>query len=117
MYYKGSVIAYDNSVKTQLLGVQEYIIDKYGAVSEQTVKEMAAVSRNLFKTDFAVATSGIAGPDGGTETKPVGTVWIAVASEKEIVSEKRVFGNDRITNINRFSLAALNLLRKQIIKG
>ena len=114
-YFKGSVIAYANSVKTQLLGVQEYIIGKYGAVSEETVKEMAVGARNLFKTDFAVATSGIAGPDGGTETKPVGTVWIAVASEKGTVSEKRVFGNDRITNIKRFSLAALNLLRKQII--
>jgi nicotinamide-nucleotide amidase len=117
LYYKGSVVAYDNSVKTQLLGVHDYIIDKYGAVSEQSVKEMAAGSRNLFKTDFAVATSGIAGPDGGTESKPLGTVWIAVSSDKEIVCEKRVFGNDRITNINRFSLAALNLLRKQIING
>ena len=115
IYYKGSVVAYSNSVKTQLLGVHDFILDKLGAVSEQTVKEMAAGSRNLFKTDFAVATSGIAGPDGGTEAKPVGTVWIAVSSEKEIVCEKRVFGNDRITNIKRFSLAALNLLRKQII--
>jgi len=115
IYYKGSVVAYSNSVKTQLLGVHDFILDKHGAVSEQTVKEMAAGSRNLFKTDFAVATSGIAGPDGGTEAKPVGTVWIAVSSEKEIVCEKRVFGNDRITNIKRFSLAALNLLRKQII--
>ena len=115
IYYKGSVVAYSNSVKTQLLGVHDFILNKHGAVSEQTVKEMAAGSRNLFKTDFAVATSGIAGPDGGTEAKPVGTVWIAVSSEKEIVCEKRVFGNDRITNIKRFSLAALNLLRKQII--
>ena len=115
IYYKGSVVAYSNSVKTQLLGVHDFILDKHGAVSEQTVKEMAAGSRNLFKTDFAVATSGIAGPDGGTEAKPVGTVWIAVSSDKEIVCEKRIFGNDRITNIKRFSLAALNLLRKQII--
>ena len=115
IYYKGSVVAYSNYVKTQLLGVHDFILDKHGAVSEQTVKEMAAGSRNLFKTDFAVATSGIAGPDGGTEAKPVGTVWIAVSSDKEIVCEKRVFGNDRITNIKRFSLAALNLLRKQII--
>ena len=114
-YYKGSVVAYANSIKTQLLGVQEFIIDRYGAVSEQAIKEMAAGARSLFKTDYAVATSGIAGPDGGTDLKPVGTIWIAVASEKGIVSEKRVFGNDRITNIKRFSLAALNLLRKQII--
>jgi nicotinamide-nucleotide amidase len=115
-YYKGSVVAYANSIKSQLLGVQEDIIEKNGAVNENVVQEMAIGARDLLKTDYAVATSGIAGPDGGTEVKPVGTVWIAVASEKEIVSEKRVFGNERITNIKRFSLAALNLLRKQIIK-
>ncbi len=114
-YYKGSIIAYANSVKTQLLGIQEYTIEKQGAVSEGTVKEMAIGARKLFITDYAVATSGIAGPDGGTEIKPVGTVWIAVASENEVICEKRVFGNDRITNIKRFSLAAMNLLRKQII--
>jgi nicotinamide-nucleotide amidase len=114
-YYKGSVIAYSNSVKKQLLGVQEYILEKHGAVSEETVKEMAGGARELFKTDFTVATSGIAGPEGGSEEKPVGTVWIAVASDRETASEKRVFGIDRVTNIKRFSLAALNLLRKQII--
>jgi len=115
-YYKGSVIAYSNSVKTQLLGIQDYILTKYGAVSENTVKEMASGARSLLKSDYTIATSGIAGPDGGTETKPVGTIWIAVASESGTVSEKRVFGNDRANNITRFSLAALNLLRKQIIK-
>jgi len=116
-YFKGSVIAYSNSVKIQLLGVQDYILTKYGAVSENTVREMAQGARSLLNTDFAVASTGIAGPDGGTEIKPVGTLWIAVASEKGIVSEKRVFGNDRTTNIRRFSLAALNLLRKQIINS
>jgi nicotinamide-nucleotide amidase len=116
-YYKGSVIAYSNLIKTQLLGVQDYIITKYGAVSENTAKEMAVGVRSLLNTDFALATTGIAGPDGGTETKPVGTIWIAVASESGTVSEKRIFGNDRSTNIKRFSLAALNLLRKQIIKS
>jgi nicotinamide-nucleotide amidase len=116
-YYVGSVIAYSNSVKTQLLGVQEEIIKKNGAVSEKVVRDMAAGARNLFGTDFAVATSGIAGPDGGIDSKPVGTVWIAVASGQGIVTEKHVFGNDRIANIKRFSLAALNLLRKQIINN
>jgi nicotinamide-nucleotide amidase len=114
-YYKGSVIAYANSVKTQLLGVQDDTIEKNGAASEKVVQDMAIGARALFKTDYAAATSGIAGPDGGTDAKPVGTIWIAVASEKGIVSEKRVFGNDRTLNIKRFSLAALNLLRKQII--
>jgi nicotinamide-nucleotide amidase len=116
-YYRGSVIAYDNSVKRELLGVRKETIDKFGAVSEEVVREMAAGARNLFHTGFAVATSGIAGPEGGTADKPVGTLWMAVASEKGIVCEKRVFGNDRTTNIRRFSLAALNLLRLQIIKS
>jgi nicotinamide-nucleotide amidase len=114
-YYTGSVIAYANSVKTELLGVNNDMINKYGAVSEEVVRIMADGARRKFNTDYAIATTGIAGPDGGTETKPVGTIWIAVASEKGIVTEKRVFGNERTSNIRRFSLAALNLLRKQII--
>ncbi len=115
-YYKGSVIAYENSVKIKLLGVQASTIEKFGAVSEQTVREMAEGARKLFNTNYSVATSGIAGPDGGSGEKPVGTLWIAVASEKEVVCEKRVFGNDRTINVTRFSVASLNLLRKQIIK-
>ena len=114
-YYKGSVVAYSNSVKTQLLGINEDLISNYGAVSEETVSEMASSARRILKTDFSVATSGIAGPNGDTEMKPVGTLWIAVASEKGIITEKRLLGNDRTSNIKRFSLAALNLLRKQII--
>ena len=115
LYYKGSIIAYSNEIKTHLLGIKGDTILKYGAVSEEVVREMAFAAKKILKSDFAVATSGIAGPDGGSENKPVGTLWIAVASEKGIVTEKRIFGNDRITNINRFSLAALNLVRKQII--
>lgn len=114
-YFKGSVIAYDNSIKTRFLDVKEDIIARYGAVSEQVVIQMAENIRRLFKTDFAVATSGIAGPDGGTEEKPVGTIWIAVTSDKGTITLKHVFGNNRILNIDRFSIAALNLLRKQII--
>ena len=114
-YYKGSVVAYSNSIKTQILGVHKNLLEKYGAVSEQVVSEMAIGARKLFNTDYAIATSGIAGPDGGTDTKPVGTIWIAIASANRVVTEKHVFGNDRITNIKRFSLVALNLLRKQII--
>jgi nicotinamide-nucleotide amidase len=114
-YFKGSVIAYDNLIKSQLLGVPEETITKYGAVSAETVEMMAVGARELFKTDFAVATSGIAGPDGGTVDKPVGIVWIGVSSRNRTIVEKRTFGNDRVINIRRFSFAALNLLRKQII--
>jgi nicotinamide-nucleotide amidase len=116
-YYKGSVVAYANSAKTELLDVPKDLIEKYGAVSEEVVRAMAIGAKNRLKTDFAVATSGIAGPDGGTEEKPVGTIWMAVASENEVIAEKRVFGNERINNIRRFSLAALNLLRKQLINS
>jgi nicotinamide-nucleotide amidase len=114
LYYKGSIISYDNSVKTDLLGVSEDTLDKYGAVSRECVEQMAEGARRLLKTDYSIATSGIAGPDGGTDTKPVGTVWIAVSSDTGTLSGKRQYGTDRITNINRFSVAALNLLWRQI---
>jgi nicotinamide-nucleotide amidase len=114
-YYLGSVVAYANSAKSQILNIPEEIFLINGTVSENVVKEMAIKARKLFNTDYSVATSGIAGPGGGTETKPVGTLWMAVASEKGVITEKRVFGNDRLTNIKRFSMAALNLLRKAII--
>ena len=116
-YFKGSIIAYANSVKTEVLGIDEKLIKKYGAVSEPVVTKMAEGVRRLLKADFAVATSGIAGPDGGTKEKPVGTLWTAVASESGTVTEKRAFGTDRLTNITRFTIVALNLLRKQIING
>jgi nicotinamide-nucleotide amidase len=114
-YYMGSVIAYSNSVKKDILQVPEEIINMFGAVSEQTVTIMADNCRKLLKADFCIATSGIAGPDGGTADKPVGTLWMAVSSARSTIVEKRVFGTDRTTNIRRFSMAALNLLRKQII--
>jgi nicotinamide-nucleotide amidase len=117
VYYKGSVIAYANSVKTNILRVPDEILRKHGAVSEEVARYMADEARKLLNSDYCVATSGIAGPDGGTETKPVGTLWMAVSSESGTIAENRVFGTDRLTNIKRFSLAALNLLRKQIISG
>jgi nicotinamide-nucleotide amidase len=116
-YFKGTVVAYANEIKSKILGVPSAIIEKNGAVSREVVEKMASGALSLFGADYAVATSGIAGPDGGTESKPVGTVWIAVASKTDIVSEKHVFTSDRISNIRRFSLAAMNLLRKQILKG
>lgn len=116
-WYKGSIVAYANQVKTRMLGVHEDIIKNHGAVSREVVCSMASGSRRVFGTDFSVATSGIAGPDGGSAEKPVGTIWIAVDSPQGIAAEKHVFGTERLVNIRRFSLAALNLLRKQIIAG
>lgn len=114
-WFRGSVVAYDNSIKTGVLGVDPAIISRHGAVSEETVRAMAAGMRKLAATDYAVAVTGIAGPTGGTPEKPVGTVWIAVASARGIVAEKHRFADDREVNISRSASTALNLLRKQII--
>jgi len=114
-WYRGSVVAYDNSIKTRVLGVDPAVISRYGAVSEETVRAMAEGMRSLASTDYAVAVTGIAGPTGGTPEKPVGTVWIAVSSARGIVAEKHRFADDRQINISRSATNALNLLRKQII--
>lgn len=91
-YYMGSVVAYDNTIKEQVLGVKHSTLEKYGAVSEQTVREMAEGVRALMNTDYAIATSGIAGPTGGTPEKPVGTVWIAWATPDGTTAECYHFG-------------------------
>ena len=95
-YFMGSVVAYANEVKEQVLGVEHDTLMRYGAVSEQTVRQMAEGVRRLMRTDYAIATSGIAGPDGGTEDKPVGTVWIAWATPEGIVAERFQFGVARL---------------------
>jgi len=110
-YYKGSVVAYSNEIKTNILGIDKRTIDENGAVSKEVVEAMAINSRKLFGTNYALATSGIAGPTGGTATKPVGMVWIAVAGPDKIVSKVYNFGNNRERNIIRASQTALNMLR------
>ena len=94
-YYMGSVVAYDNSVKTNLLGVSQSTLDTDGAVSESTVRQMAEGVRCLLHTDYAIATSGIAGPTGGTPDKPVGTVWIAWATPNDTQAKCFHFGASR----------------------
>jgi nicotinamide-nucleotide amidase len=110
------VIAYSNDVKTNILRVNEDTLSKFGAVSAETVKEMAENARSLLKTDFSIAVSGIAGPDGGTDEKPVGLVYIAVASAKETTVEEFHFGGFRETNIARSGVAAMNLCIKALRK-
>jgi nicotinamide-nucleotide amidase len=114
-YFKGSVVAYDNAVKIQVLGVAADDIARYGAVSLPVVEQMAEGVRRLLQTDYAVATSGIAGPDGGTPTKPVGTVCVATATPQGVASECFHFTNDRQRNIDRSAATALNQLRLQIL--
>eukprot|EP01031_Cornospumella_fuschlensis_P029460 gene29460-35560_t len=113
-YFMGSVVSYDNSVKVNVLGVNAETIAQHGAVSEETVTLMAEGARKLMKTDFAIATSGIAGPDGGTPEKPVGTLWIACAMEGRTIAKKVQMANQRDTNIQYGSVVALNLLRKMM---
>ncbi len=115
-YYKGSVICYTNELKQELLKVSENDLKEHGAVSKQVVIQMANNVRKLLKTDFGIATSGIAGPTGGTEEKPVGTVWIAITSPRTTLAFQYNFGNDRLRTISRTTLTALNLIRFEIEK-
>ena len=110
-YYKGSVIAYANEVKIAELNVRSSDIDQFGAVSQQVVEQMAVGVQQKMKTDYAIATSGIAGPTGGSDEKPVGTVWIAVATPGGVVSKKYQFGKLRDVNIERAAMTALGMLR------
>jgi nicotinamide-nucleotide amidase len=114
-YFLGSVVSYANEVKVEELGVSEENLINYGAVSEQVVRQMAEGVRKKMKTDYSIATTGIAGPDGGTEEKPVGTVWIAVATPHYTVAQKYQFGHDRSRNIEISANTGLNMLRKELM--
>ena len=113
-YYLGSVTSYANGVKTGVLGVSEEIIAEHGAVSMECVKAMAEGVRKLTGSDFSVATSGIAGPGGGSDEKPVGLVWIAVSSQMGTETFSLLSKGDRKRNIDRFASNALNILRMKI---
>ena len=113
-YFWGSVTSYDNSVKTGVLGVPAEIIAEHGAVSSECVAAMAEGVRRITGTDYSVATSGIAGPGGGSDEKPVGTVWVGVSSAKGTETFRFNYRNDRERNIQRFSASALNALRLKI---
>jgi nicotinamide-nucleotide amidase len=115
-YYQGSVVSYSNEIKMNVLGVSRETLDTYGAVSEQTAREMAEGARRLLNTTFAISTTGIAGPDGGTPEKPVGTVWIACATPEETFTQLLTLRNNRKINIELTCSYALNLLRKTILK-
>ena len=114
-YYAGSVVSYSNDVKDNVLGVDKNVIDLKGAVSKEVVEQMASGGKKLLKTDYCLATSGIAGPDGGTDEKPVGTVWIALATPDDVVSKLFHFGEHRGRNIRRSALSALEMLRRYLI--
>ncbi|MEM9919053.1 MAG: competence/damage-inducible protein A [Bacteroidota bacterium] len=115
-YFQGSVIAYANDVKMKLLGVSETTLRAHGAVSESTVIEMVEGACKALGTDLAMATSGIAGPGGGTPEKPVGTIWMAAGRPGQINTLKLSLGKDRVRNIHYTSTQTLNLLRKFLLE-
>ena len=113
-FYKGGIIAYSDEVKINLLGVNPETLESQGAVSEETVIEMAKGAMKSMNSDCAIATSGIAGPTGGTSDKPVGTVWIAAAMRDRIITMKANGDEGRNKNIENATLNALQLLQKLI---
>ncbi|MCO5235143.1 MAG: competence/damage-inducible protein A [Chitinophagaceae bacterium] len=114
-WYKGTVVSYANEAKENILGVQKSTLETQGAVSEATVEQMAQNIRHKMNTDYALATSGIMGPEGGTAQKPVGTVWIAACNAGRTLTAQFHFRYDRQRNIEMTSYYALNLLRKLIV--
>lgn len=116
-YYEGSIISYSYEVKETLLDVKNQTLNKYGAVSEETVVEMLKGLLNRMHTDYGIAVSGIMGPGGGTPDKPVGTVWIAVGNKEKYVAQKIHLRFERHKNIEVASIMALNMMRKFILEG
>lgn len=113
--FKGAAVTYANATKTRVLGVPSEMIERRGVVSQDVVESMAKGVRNLMDADYGVATTGIAGPSGGTDENPVGTVWIGVASASDVVSKCFNFGKDRENIINRATIAAYEMLRQELI--
>jgi nicotinamide-nucleotide amidase len=114
-YFLGGVLAYANDVKMNQLGVSAQILEEEGAVSEACVISMANGARQITGSTYALATSGIAGPDGGTLEKPVGTIWIALAHPLGVIARKLTMGGTRVQNIHLTSLTAINLLRRYLL--
>ena len=110
--FLGGAVSYSNSLKQHMLNVSSNTLQEFGAVSEQAVREMAEGALHNFKSDYTIAISGIAGPGGGTDDKPVGTVWIAVANQQITIAHKYQFGSKRTQNIERSAINALILLLK-----
>jgi nicotinamide-nucleotide amidase len=113
--FKGTAVTYATPMKTKVLDVSSEVIEKHTVVSQEVVESMAIGVRNLMEADFGVATTGVAGPSGGTEENPVGTVWIGVASKQGVVSKRFNFGKDRENVINRATIAAYEMLRESIL--
>jgi nicotinamide-nucleotide amidase len=108
------VVSYSNEAKHDILGVSWESLNTYGAVSEQVAREMAEGVRRISNADYGIATTGIAGPSGGSETKPVGTVWMAVATPTKTIAVMRNSGTDRGQIISRASAYAIEMLYNEL---
>lgn len=115
-YFYGSAVTYSNRAKERVLDVSNQEMTQMGAVSEAVAKQMAEGARNLYETDFAVSSTGVAGPTGGTPEKPVGTVWIGIAGPERTFALRFHMGENRERNIAKTALQALQLLRKEVIR-
>jgi len=115
-YFEGSVVAYSNEVKIALLGVEKATIENYGAVSEQTAREMAQGGRRLLAVDICVSDTGIGGPSGATPEKPVGLFFLGLAAEDESLSQKHAFQGNREENKRDAAEAALNMLKQYLLR-
>ena len=115
-YFEGSVVAYSNEVKIALLGVEKATIENYGAVSEQTAREMAQGGRKLLAVDICVSDTGIGGPSGATPEKPVGLFFLGLAAEDESLSQKHAFPGNREENKRDAAEAALNMLKQYLLR-
>ena len=114
-YFLGGLIAYHNQVKIKQLGVPETLINEYGAVSLPVAEQMARGVRELFNADIAVSTTGVAGPGGGSKEKPVGLVYVAVASARRVIGQRYVIGNQRESNNEQFTVKAFALLEAELL--
>jgi len=115
-YFKGSVVAYSNEVKIAVVRVKKATIDKYGAVSEQTAREMAQGGRRLLKVDICISDTGIAGPSGGSPEKPVGLFYLGLAAEDACLCQKHIFSGSREENKRHATNAALEMLKQYLVE-
>ena len=114
-YFLGGLQTYSNALKIQLAHVSPKTLEQFGAVSKEVAEEMAIGGRKVLNTSYCLSITGIAGPEGGTEEKPVGTVWIALASEHDIVSKRFNFGGDRSINRERSVMQSIAMLHDALI--
>lgn len=116
-YFMGSLLTYSNDLKHKIAGVSQESLAAFGAVSEEVAKEMALGGKTKLETDICIATTGVAGPTGGTEEKPVGLVWVAIALPDRVIARKFMFGDNRERNIQMTTWSALNWLRYELVQG